>query len=181
MAFLPRSKRLLISWLQSLSAVILEPPKIKSVTVSIVSLSFCQEVMELDAKMLVFWRLSFNPTFSLSSFTFIKRFFSSSFSGKSSVICTSEAVDISPSNLDSGLCFSQPSISHDVLYICWQFDLWFLCKRVPEKHLFLLYWLCQSLWLCGSQWTVENSERDGNSRPPDLPLEKPIYRSGGNS
>ena len=39
-------------------------------------------------------------------------------------------------------------------------------KRVPEKHLFLLYWLCQSLWLCGSQRTVENSERDGNTRPP---------------
>ena len=54
-------------------------------------------------------------------------------------------------------------------------------KRVPEKHLFLLYWLCQSLWLCGSQKTVENSERDGNTRPPDLPLEKPICRSGSNS
>ena len=39
-------------------------------------------------------------------------------------------------------------------------------KRVPEKHLLLLYWLCQSLWLCGSQETVENSERDGNTRPP---------------
>ena len=38
-------------------------------------------------------------------------------------------------------------------------------KRVPEKHLFLLYWLCQSLWLCGSQYTVENSGRDGNTRP----------------
>ena len=54
-------------------------------------------------------------------------------------------------------------------------------RRVPEKHLFLLYWLCQSLWLCGSQETVENSERDGNTRPPDLPLEKPIGRSGSNS
>ena len=43
-------------------------------------------------------------------------------------------------------------------------------KRVPEKHLFLLYWLCQTLWLCGSQETVENSERDGNTRPSDLPL-----------
>ena len=43
-------------------------------------------------------------------------------------------------------------------------------KRVPEKHLFLPYWLCQSLWLCGSQQTVENSSRDGNTRPPDLPL-----------
>ena len=38
-------------------------------------------------------------------------------------------------------------------------------KRVPENYLFLLYWLCQSLWLCGSQYTVENSERDGNTRP----------------
>ena len=48
-AFLPRSKRLLISWLQSPSAVILEPKKIKSVTVSIVSPSICHKVMELDA------------------------------------------------------------------------------------------------------------------------------------
>ena len=38
-------------------------------------------------------------------------------------------------------------------------------ERVPEKHLLLLYWLCQSLCLCGSQQTVENSERDGNTRP----------------
>ena len=45
-------------------------------------------------------------------------------------------------------------------------------KGVPEKHLLLLYWLRQSLWLCGSQQTVENSKRDGNTRPPDLPLEK---------
>ena len=44
-----------------------------------------------------------------------------------------------------------------------------------------LYWLCQGLWLCGSQETVENSERDGNTRPPDLTLEKPICRSGINN
>ena len=52
-AFLSRSKRLLISCLQSPSAVILEPPKIKSVTVSIVSLSICHEVMGLDAMILL--------------------------------------------------------------------------------------------------------------------------------
>ena len=34
-------------------------------------------------------------------------------------------------------------------------------KRVPEKHLFLLFWLCQSLWLCGSQYTVENLKKMG--------------------
>ena len=48
-------------------------------------------------------------------------------------------------------------------------------------YVFLLYWLCQSLWLCGSQQTVKNSERDGNIRPPDLPPEKSVCRSGSNS
>ena len=57
--FLPRSKLLLISWLQSPSAVILEPKKIKSVTVSIVSPSICHEVMGLNATILVFWMLRF--------------------------------------------------------------------------------------------------------------------------
>ena len=52
--FLPRSKHFLISWLQSPSAVILEPKKIKSVIVSIVSPSICHEVMGLDAMILVF-------------------------------------------------------------------------------------------------------------------------------
>ena len=69
-AFLPRSKYLLIAWLQSPSAVILEPKKIKSVTVSIVSPSVYHEVMGPDA-----WMLSFKPTFSLSSFIFIKRLY----------------------------------------------------------------------------------------------------------
>ena len=76
--FLPRSKHLLISWLQSPSAVILEPKKIKSVTVSIVSPSICYEVMVPDAVISVFSMLSFKPTYSLSSSTFIKRLFSSS-------------------------------------------------------------------------------------------------------
>ena len=46
-------------------------------------------------------------------------------------------------------------------------------KRVPEKH--LLYWLCQSLWLRGWKQTVENFQRDGNTRPPDLPPEKSVW------
>ena len=52
-ACLPRSKRLLTSWLQSPSAVILEPPKVKSVTVSTVSPSICYEVMGPDVMILV--------------------------------------------------------------------------------------------------------------------------------
>ena len=74
--FLPRSNHLLISWLQSPSAVILEPKKIKSVSVSIVSPSIYHEVMGPDAMSLVFRMLSFKPIFSLSSSTFIKRLFS---------------------------------------------------------------------------------------------------------
>ena len=75
--FLSRSKHLFISWLQSPSAVILEPAKIKSVTVSTVSPSLCHEMMGPDAMILVFWILSFKQTFPLSSFIFIKSLFSS--------------------------------------------------------------------------------------------------------
>ena len=76
--FVPRSKHLFISWPKSSFAVILEPKKIKSVTVSIVSPSICHEVMGLGAMIIAFLMLSFKPAFSLSSFTFIKRLFSSS-------------------------------------------------------------------------------------------------------
>ena len=61
--FLPRSKHLLISWLQSPSAVILERPKIKFLNVSIVSSSICHEVMGLDAMIFIFWMLNFKPAF----------------------------------------------------------------------------------------------------------------------
>ena len=75
---LPKSKYLLIAWLQSTSAVILEPRRVKSAAVSTLSPSICHEVTEPDAMILVFWILSFKPTFSFSSFTFIKRRFTSS-------------------------------------------------------------------------------------------------------
>ena len=116
--FLPRSKHLLISWLQSPSAVILESPKIKSDTVSTVSPSICHEVMGPDAVILVFWMLSFKPTFSLSSFTFIKRLFS--FSSLSAIRVVSSAyLRLLMFLLQSwfSLCFFQPSVTHDVLCI----------------------------------------------------------------
>ena len=117
-AFLPRGKHLLISWLQSPPAMILEPPKIKFLTVSIVSPSIYHEVIGLDAMILFFWMLSFKPTFSVSSFNFIKRLFRSSspLCHKGDVICVSEVTNISPCNLDFSLCFIQSGISHDVLY-----------------------------------------------------------------
>ena len=118
-AFLPRSKCLLISWLQSPSAVMLEHNKIKSVTVSIVSPSICHEVMGPDAMILVFWMLSFKPAFSLSSFTSIKRLFS--FSLLSAIRMVSSAylrlLIFPPGKLDSSLSFIQPGILHDVLCI----------------------------------------------------------------
>jgi len=75
-ALLQRHKHVIISWPQTTSAVILEPKKIKFLTVSIVSPSICHEVMGPDAMIFIFWMLTFKPTFSLSSF--IKRLFSSS-------------------------------------------------------------------------------------------------------
>ena len=114
-AFLPRSKHLLISWLQSPSAVILEPKKKKSVTVPIVSPPICHEVMGSDAMILVFWMPSFKPAFSLSSFTVIKRLYSFfTFCHYGDIIRISEVVDIFPGNLDSSLWVIQLSISHDV-------------------------------------------------------------------
>ena len=109
--FLPRFK---ISRLQSPSAVILEP--LKSVTVSIVSPSICHEVTGLDAMIFIFWMLSFKPTFSLSSFIFIKKLFT--FCHKGGVICISEVTDISLGNLDSSLCFFQPSTFHIMYSAC---------------------------------------------------------------
>ena len=75
LAFLPKSKRLLISWLQSPSAVIFEPKKVCHCFHCLPI--FGHEVMGPDAMILVLWMLSFKPTFSFSSFTFIKRLFSS--------------------------------------------------------------------------------------------------------
>ena len=77
-AFLPRNKCLLILWLQLLSPVILEPKKRKYATISTFSPSICHEVIGPVAMILVLWMLSFKPAFSLSSFIFIKKLFSSS-------------------------------------------------------------------------------------------------------
>ena len=94
-AFLPKSKCCLISWLQSQSAVILEPKKIKPVTVSSVPHLFALSdgTRYHDLR---FWMLSFNPAFSLSSFTFIKHLFGSSLLSaiKDGIIFISEIVQI---------------------------------------------------------------------------------------
>ena len=109
--FLPRSRYLLISWLQSTSAVILEPKKIKFVTVSMVFPSICHEVM--GSSFFECWVLSqfFHSPLSLSSRGPLL------FLPLGGVICISEVTDISPGSLDSSLCFIQCIISHDVLCI----------------------------------------------------------------
>ena len=107
-AFLPSSKRLSIWWLQPPSTVILEPKKIKSVTVSTVSPSIWHGVMGTDAMILVFSMLSLKPAFSLSSFTFIKSLFSSS--SLSAIRAVSSAylrlLIFFPGNLDSSCASS---------------------------------------------------------------------------
>ena len=115
--FLQRSKHLLISWPQSPSALILEPQKIKSATVSTVSPSISHEGMGPDAMIFVFWMLSFKPTFSLSSFTFIKRLFSSSLSATRVVSSAYLRLLIFLRAILIPACFLQPSVSHDVLHI----------------------------------------------------------------
>ena len=54
-------------------------------------------------------------------------------------------------------------------------------KQESSRKTSTIYWLCQSLWLCGSQQTVENSSKDGNTRPPYLPPEKSVCRSRSSS
>ena len=116
-AFLPRSKHLLISWLKSLSTVILEPKKRKSVTVSTFS-SSCHEMMGLDAMIFIFWMLSFKPAFSLSSFTLVKRLFSSLLSATRVVssACYLRLLICLPTILIPA-CNIQLGISRDVLCI----------------------------------------------------------------
>ena len=106
--FLLRSKHLLISWLQSSSAVILEPKKIKSVTVSIVFPSISHEVMGPGAMILVFLNAVLANHFTLL-FHFHQETlrFLFTFCPKGGVICISEVIDISPGNFDSSLCFIQ--------------------------------------------------------------------------
>ena len=110
MAFLPRSKHLLIMTSVTICTDF-GAPKIKSITVSIVSPSICQVVVELDAMILTFWMLSFKPGFSLSSFTFIKRLFSSSSLSAIRVVSSAylRLLIFLPHNLDSSLCFIQPA------------------------------------------------------------------------
>ena len=78
--------------------MILEPKKIKSVTDSIISPSICHEVMGLDATIFIFCH-------------------------EGGDICISKAFDVSSGNLDSSLCFIQPSISHDVHCIQVELDM----------------------------------------------------------
>ena len=117
-ALLPKSKHPLISWLQVTVHSDFGAQENKVYHYLHFSSSVCYEVMRLDAMILVFWMLSFKPAFSLLSFSLIKRLFiSSSLSAIRGIICISEVIDIYPSNLDSSLCFSQPSISHGILCI----------------------------------------------------------------
>ena len=115
-AFLPRSKCFIISWLQPPSAVILEPKNIKSVSVSTFSPLIFHGTRYHE---FIFWTVSFQTSFFTLLFHFYQEAlqFLFTFCHKGGVICISEVIEISPGNLDCSLCFFQPSVSHDVLCI----------------------------------------------------------------
>ena len=101
-AFLSRNKCILISWLQSPAALILEPKEIKSLIISIVSPCICHEVMGPDAM------ISFFECRVLTKLFHFPREapqFLFAFCYNGGVICISEVINISPSNLDSSMCF----------------------------------------------------------------------------
>ena len=124
----------------------------------------------------------------------LKLFFA--FCHKCGVIFISELIDISPRNLDSSLCFIQPGISHDVL--CMMFKL--VLEKAEEPEIKLPTSVgsqkkqensrktstSPSLttlkpFYCMDHSKLENSGRDGNTRPPYLPPEESVCRSRSNS
>ena len=111
-AFLPRNKYLLISWLYSHHWQILEPPQKKSITVSNQFLHlFAMKSWDLVPLSSFFKCLILSQFFhSLLHFHQETLQFLFTFYHKGDIICISEVIDISPSNLDSGLCFIQPGI-----------------------------------------------------------------------
>ena len=117
--FLPKSKCLLISWLQSPSAVILEPRKIKSDSFHCFPIYLpwsdgtrCHDLYFLNVELWAnFFSLHFH--FHQEAFEFLF-----TFCPKGGVICLSEVLDISPGNLDSSLCFIPPGILHN-----WYFSI----------------------------------------------------------
>ena len=92
-------------------------PQIKSLTVSTVSPTYLPWSNGTRCHILVFWMLSFKPTFSLFSFIIKGLFSSLLFAIRMIVICISEVTDISPGDLDSTLCFIHPCILHDAFFI----------------------------------------------------------------
>ena len=112
-AFLPKSKSLLISWLQSPSSMILEPKKIVCHCFHYFP-NYLPRSDGTGCHDLCFLNVEFQASFFTLFFHFHQEALSFS---KDGVICTSEVIDVSPSNFDCSLFFIQPSISHDVLCI----------------------------------------------------------------
>ena len=159
-AFFRRSKGLLISWLQSPSAVILEPTKIKSVTVSTVSSSVSYEVMGPDAMIFIFWMLSFKPTFFIP---IPKKSNGKECPNYCTIALISQAskvmFKILQARLQQYMNRELPDVQagfrrgrgtrYQIANICWIIEK----AREFQKNVYFCFIDYQSLWLCGSQQT----------------------------
>ena len=159
-AFLPRSKHLLISWLRSPSALILEPKKIKSVTVFTFSTSTCHEVMEPRAMILVILMLSFKTAFSHSSI--------------------SPSLAISPSSRGSlvVLHFLPLGWYHLHIWGCWyvSWESWFQLVIYPAQH---FVWCALHRGIPGGS-VVKNPPADARDAELILGLERSPRAGNGN-
>ena len=144
-SFLPRSKHLIILWLQSAYAMILESKKRKSVSAFLLSLSICHEVMGLYALILAFWILSFKPAFSLSSFTFNMRVFS--FSSLSAI---TEVSSVYLRLLIFLLAILIPAYDSSSLAFHWMYSAYTLNKQEDNIQPYCIpFWILnQSVVLC---------------------------------
>ena len=139
----------------------------------IVSPSIYQRVMGLDVMILVFWMLSFRPTFSLSSFTFFKRLFSSFSLSAIRVVASTylRLLLFLLAILIPACASSNPAFS--VMYSVYKVNK--ESDNIQPWH--TPFPICNQSVVpnCGKFW------KRWNTRPPDLPLEKPVCRSGSNS
>ena len=182
-AFLPRSKCLLISWLQSLSPVILEPKKIKSVAVFTFPHLLAMQICKTQQCPQDWKRSVFIPIPEKGNAKECSNYHTIALISHASKVM----LKILQARLQQHMNRELPDVQvgfrkgrgtrHQIANICW------IIKKTREfqKNIYFFFIDYAKPFDCVDHNKLENSSRDGNTRPPDLPLEKPVCRSGSNS